>query len=242
MAGLSNGTGANLKFVSIKSLDTEDNRFFFCVNEKKDGHWQVTDKYTNLTGKLLHIEFGTYEYNNDKIPQVAFYFDIGQEQPIVKAEGNMNIITRSMLNTFLSAVPYLNEDIRVSFYKNKSGYNSLYMCRDNEQGENGGRLGWKFSSDEFPRIEKAQIGGKTVMDDSEVNRFFAKWIKAEVTPKLPGLPDTSSRPPSDPLPPEEPQKPKRDIMGRSVHNDTPSTPPRTKLPQLPDDEEDDLPF
>lgn len=263
MGSLGTPQGSNFKYISLRTKVGPEQKPYFVVQGKIDGKWQGVENHTEIVGKLIDIEFDVYEYNNDKIPQVKFYFDLGEGQPIHQVEANMSILSRSMINTFLGSLDHLNDEICVRLYQNKDGYASVYMARADGKGENDGRLGWAYAVGAFPGIDKAQVGGKTVIDDTAVNQFFGKAALQYLKPRLPGKPETKQV--AEPFPPNQAPQPSMGAQAQAPPpqsapspfpppSQVPTMPPKQANPaqpavayaqppvKLPADDGDDLPF
>jgi len=145
--------------------------------------WNDEDtQYTYLDGEFEKIEFKTIEFaDKSGKQQTRRVFDLvltgqddkWQNEKYVLSSG-FTSLSRTMLNCLLSATDWL-WFLKISVYKNKSWYNSIYMEND------GKRLERKYTMDEM----KAKTKPILDPDTQEVLKIkyddLEKFLEEEVT-------------------------------------------------------------
>jgi len=194
MSGLKK-TSANFEFVSIKRHKA-DKKYYFTKMEKTSEGWELVDKYDELTGRLESVELSDFEYEGEVINQLVFIFNVGENVPKVKVESNFHMISRSLINTIVGALPdiILGFEITISLYVSKKGYNAICVREVGTSGKDG-MYGWEFQIDELPEPVEHIVGkgskAKSVWDYSELDDFITKLVVDRIQPALKGLENTA---------------------------------------------------
>lgn len=226
-----------MKFVSFRQ-DKSDKEFYFMLHEKQGESWIVTEKHKQFVGSLLNVEFGSYEYGGEKVQTIAFFFDA--DGTTFKIECNWNVLTRSIINTMASVPDAIKEGRQFLIRTwNDGNYNKVFVKFNDSED----RLDWLVPVKDQPEIKRATFGGKTMIDDTDVNRFFSKIVKEKIMPVCPGLPerkdDGQDQEQGKPAAakPKETQWPEVPTIKDSFDKEKVVTQPSTDLP-----DDDDLPF
>lgn len=229
--GLGNSTGGNVKFVKIVKENKDDvnsARNFHLVSKQGDKY--VADAVGNnfLEGQLIHIEFGSYEYQGEQKSTMALFFMDGADT--YKLGMGFSNMSRSMLNTFAGGgEKNMNGIYKLSLYVNNKGFPSCFVEL------NGEKAAWKYQPGDFAVPKKVQVGAKEFTDDTACNEWFKKMAEGKIIPTLVGLPKK-----------EEPTKEEQSVASSNVQSPTPNIPvpnqPLEEIKPAAEEESDDLPF
>lgn len=167
--GLSNRQGQQRTYLKIYSKEpgVDQKAAFFGKQAKVNDKWEVTERYTNISGRLTSIEHLTNTYKDEELNSVKFVIQDGDEA--FHIQGSFGSLVYNILNTLASVNSFAGE-LAVNLYVNKNGYPSAFVTMDGE------RVGWKYTLDEVPEVKVVEVGKKKVRDSAQLEAFYIKVI------------------------------------------------------------------
>ncbi len=164
----------NMVFLSIVSRDENDEKIkpFFRISRVIDSKIEKTDEtYEVLSGNLYKVNFKDKVFRNQTTPTVDLIFKDNTQGSDETYCLNLTYrnSTRSLFNSLAGLEDF--DDLEVSVYNNKKGYETFSLR------QNGEKTNWKYELDELPVIKKVTINRKEESDFSEINTFFENELK-----------------------------------------------------------------
>ena len=148
----------------------------FDASEKVDEKWVLKDTYSQVTGNIKSVDVHTEVYEGSEKHSVKIFLSDDTANETYLLDLRMNILNRSMLNALINLKS--TENVNISLYKNKKGYNSSCVR------QNGEMVGWKHDYKSLPvpvEILHPKTGVKIQSDYTEVDEFFlsetTSWAK-----------------------------------------------------------------
>ncbi len=192
---LSNGNGSfsgPLIFLNARSKDAKGNKVdphfeIARVGEDKKIH-KTEETCTRVSGNLLRPQFKTRPYEGQDVKHVVLYVQDkdkldggGAPAPeTYSVDLTYRIASRSLFNAILSLTD--PENISISIYENKGGYEALSLWQGADaDGKNGVLVPWKFDGrkGEIPEaIEGPVFKGRKQFDYTPVDEFFEEQLKS----------------------------------------------------------------
>lgn len=161
--------------ITYENNDRDNGKPFFSEMKKSGDVWEPISQDTFLEGKLIKIEKSSYDYKKGKqtLTQNTFKLKIDGGDETYSVDFNYNYYTRSMLNALSSIEDFSNTTVKISIYRNKDGFVSIYTTADGEKSE------WT--------IQPAKLPGKD--DKKWLNSFdhFIDTINSNIPEQVDGL-------------------------------------------------------
>jgi len=161
--------------VAYENNDKDAGKPFFAEQVKKGDSWVDSGDDTFLEGRVIGIEKGSYEYKKGKktLTQNTFKLklDGGGETYVIGF--NYNYYSRNILNTIAAIDDLGSAVVKMSVYRNKDGFVSIYTT------VNGEKTDWAIDAKKLPSNE----------DDKWEASFdhFIDTISANIPAKVDGL-------------------------------------------------------
>jgi hypothetical protein len=177
--GASNKQGGKSRtFLKIYSKEpgVDQKAAFFGKQEKVDGKWQVTQRFNELTGKLIGAEHVVNTFGKDEFNTLRLVLE--DHEGTWQVEGSFNSLTYNIINA-LSSINSFNGLLAINLYVNKSGWPTAYITLEGE------KVSWKYEISEIPEVVYVRVGNKDVPDSSAKEAFFIKLI-SDIAGKLGG--------------------------------------------------------
>jgi hypothetical protein len=178
--------GQSKTFLKIytKEPGVDQKAAFFGKQQKIDGKWGVTDRYTSVAGRLVSIEHVVTTYKDSETNSLRLVIE--DENGLYQVEGAFNSLVYSIINT-LASLDNFNGELSINLYVNKSNYPASYITIDGE------RVSWKYDLAQIPKVEYVQVGKKEIADSSKVEEFYIKVI-SDIRNNLGELPISTPAP------------------------------------------------
>lgn len=179
--GLKNSS-ANYTYLSLKRRKSDEKFYFTKMKKAESGGWEISETYDELTGILIDYNFSVFEWDKQEIKQLTLIFDVGDDAPKIHLDMNLNIISRSLMNTLMSMEKVItqNKPFKMSLYTNKAGYNAIVIREPDSTGKDG-MYGWAFKPDELPAPEEIKIRNKpSIWDFTDLDEFLGNAFISSV--------------------------------------------------------------
>jgi hypothetical protein len=180
-------TGGNVTFVNMKSPKDKDP--YFAPQVKEGDKWVDGDHVNTISGNLVAVSHGEYEYEGKK--KKTFKFELQSEGGNYVVESNLTGLARSIINCLANAELGAMSDIKIVLYQNKKGFPGAAVT------ENGKKLEWKYSFEELPKPETAEFAGEVLKNWKPVNDFFINIVEDIIAPKVNSSNGDVAQSPSD---------------------------------------------
>lgn len=148
-----------------------------------DGSYKVVETTSQISGCISKIELSEYEYQGDNIQtfSITFVDDEIKENYVVNF--NFNNASRGVLNC-LATAPDFTLPVRLSFYRNKSGYASIFIEQE-KLDSTWEKLPykWEYEKHIAPMVKTVRIGKKEMKDYSKVDEAFIKLLNDVILKK-----------------------------------------------------------
>ena len=152
---MARGTSSN-EFVFIKKVDIEDDNNLkvphWGLQEKKGGEWKITETYNYISGQLIGIEKGSYEYKKGKktFTQHQFIMLLKDGDEKMKVSINYSYMSRGILNSLASVENFGGKVVKLTLYTNKDEFGACYTTVDGE------RVEWNLNPKDLPGHDDAK--------------------------------------------------------------------------------------
>lgn len=173
MALSNNSSSGLVKPLTILKPETKNDKKekvspHFSVTKKIDGKWtKITDTYTNVAGNLTRVELKEKTYQDTPYTEVLVYLDDGTESFMLDLR--FTVASRNLFNMLANL--QTGEDLKVSYYEAKNGYDRYSLRQGDEL------VGWKHSMDVLPKPIEVTFKGKTQRDYTPVDDFLKKELQ-----------------------------------------------------------------
>lgn len=156
---------------STKVFDeVRTNKTYFSVKDSL--FCQTTGKgkgetYSFIDGKLTAIYKGERNFNGERVPYWFIEIKDGDESYTISFPYSSGVFKAIVLS--LMGQEFINRDTiyRIELYE-KDGYTKTNVFAD------GVRLDWGVT--ELPPVKKVQIGGKSVIDDTDRMKLISQFV------------------------------------------------------------------
>lgn len=187
---------AGITYLSLKAKTSDtDGTPFFGINEKVGELWTITKKFDAVDGHLTKISHSTYEYEGQTKYKVSMRL-VDEDGTVTMLEGNFNNLSYSILNAIAGCDNPDLLDINLWLGKAKVDMNTGKEGKRYPSAKvknNGADTKWKYEPSDLPRPIAEKFKGKTVMDDSDVIKFWCNVIDNEISPKLKDFTPTKAK-------------------------------------------------
>ena len=185
MATGNSTSGGSTTYLKLRAKTSEtDGTPFFGKAEKKGDAWELTEKYSWVSGHLEEVKHETYTYEGETKDKVVMIL-VDPDGSKTHIEANYNSLTYSILNSLASFSP---REVRIEVWLGKA------KVIDGKQGkqypsaavkvEGADRIGWKYTFNDIPKATEEVYKGKKIKDESNVIKFWTNVIEKEIAPKL----------------------------------------------------------
>lgn len=160
--------------LKIKTTDAEKHKIEPCfqISEKnaETGKWAATGTTTSVSGDLTKLEIREQEYLGEKYNSISAYLKDNDTQEIYLLDLRLNLLSRSLCNSFLGLKDYTG--LKISLYTNKkNGYPAISLR------SHGELTNWAFSLDSIPAAIEVQFKGKIQRDYTPVDEFYIEKLR-----------------------------------------------------------------
>ena len=158
MRGTSKFPGYKRFYVKILGLKKGEKRVYFQVRGKNDltGEIEVLpppeDKTSSLTGRLVEVKNGQYEYEGDIINTVSVILADDQIKEVYKIDMGRNSISRSIINS-LASIEDPSQAVRINLFNAKeTGRARAWVAQWDPNVKDFVALSWKIPFDDLKEL------------------------------------------------------------------------------------------
>lgn len=138
--------------VAYEDGNRETGKPYFAEQKKEGDSWLDSGDDTFLEGRVIGIEKGSYEYKKGKktLTQNTFKIKIDGGEEVYVIGFNYNYYSRNILNTIAAIQDLGSAVIKMSVYRNKDGFVSVYTTVDGEKTD------WAIDAKKLPANDDAK--------------------------------------------------------------------------------------
>lgn len=188
---------SKLFILKIKTQDAEKHKIDPCFQisekNKETGKWATTGTVTSVSGDLTRLEIKEHEYLGEKYNSISAYLKDNDTQEMYLLDLRMNLLSRSLCNSFLGLTDYTG--LKISLYTNKkNGYPAISVRSHGELAH------WAYALTDVPTVDeiKDKKGNVVKRDYSDLDNFYIEKLR-ELSARLNSHESAPAKPATKPV-------------------------------------------